>query len=555
MVNSLLTEFNQIPIDATDSFPNDIERNLESLFEKLRNILLPNHPSKNEFQQIIDLVKEKFNTVTNDEKIQLLTILPPSWSSLRIANEMNCNEYLAKRSKERQKDHGIFSYPKIGTIEEMKKLINAFYCQNDVSEKLPGKENFITIEKDGMKCKIQKREILGNLKEIYLLFKEQNMINVDFNKFAELKPENCVLIGCEGIHTPNVCLLHKNIKLMISALKLDDLSESWDNCPKNYSGMLTSLMCDSPKTKCHFGNCRKCLNFSKLENSLNKIFLRNGVQEIILNEWTTTLNNCQLTTISYSPESYIRKLKERLTILMKHDFIAKNQKKFFFITKLNLKKNEFIILVNFSENLNISENQIIHPCVIYHKENGEIKERNFIIISDHTEHDSVTIYHFQKKLIEHLKKEYRTMKKIFYFSDGIVSQYKNKSNFVNLVNHYQDFGIVAEWHFFATSHGKNPCEKIGGYLRRFALQANELCSFEEINEWAMNSGLGISLIFCSSEMIREERKMLLERFQKTKPMNGMGNYHAFIPVMNKLKVRIFSLAPSSEIIDVVDFNR
>ena len=40
-----------------------------------------------------------------------------------------------------------------------------------------------------------------------------------------------------------------------------------------------------------------------------------------------------------------------------------------------------------------------------------------------------------------------------YFSDGSGAQYKNWNNFDSLVRHKEDFGIDAEWHFFATSYG------------------------------------------------------------------------------------------------------
>ena len=43
---------------------------------------------------------------------------------------------------------------------------------------------------------------------------------------------------------------------------------------------------------------------------------------------------------------------------------------------------------------------------------------------------------------------------MYYFSDGAASQYKNKKNLINLTHHFEDFDIEAEWHFFATSHGK-----------------------------------------------------------------------------------------------------
>ena len=46
--------------------------------------------------------------------------------------------------------------------------------------------------------------------------------------------------------------------------------------------------------------------------------------------------------------------------------------------------------------------------------------------------------------------------KMIYFSDGCAAQYKNYKNFIDLCHHYEGFGLVAEWHFFATSHGKRP---------------------------------------------------------------------------------------------------
>jgi hypothetical protein len=57
---------------------------------------------------------------------------------------------------------------------------------------------------------------------------------------------------------------------------------------------------------------------------------------------------------------------------------------------------------------------------------------------------------------------------IIYFSDGCAAQYKNRKNFLNLCNHDADFGLPAEWHFFATSHGKGPCDGVGGTVKRLA---------------------------------------------------------------------------------------
>ena len=43
---------------------------------------------------------------------------------------------------------------------------------------------------------------------------------------------------------------------------------------------------------------------------------------------------------------------------------------------------------------------------------------------------------------------------------------------INLCYHKEDFGIPAEWHFFATSHGKGPCDGVGGTVKHEAAKAS-----------------------------------------------------------------------------------
>ena len=87
-------------------------------------------------------------------------------------------------------------------------------------------------------------------------------------------------------------------------------------------------------------------------------------------------------------------------------------------------------------------------------------------------HDIVTVYTFLQVLIkEHIKPTYPFIKKIIYFSDGTAAQYKNYKNFLNLLHHETDFSKRVEWHFFATLHGKNACDGVGGTIKRLAAYA------------------------------------------------------------------------------------
>ena len=66
------------------------------------------------------------------------------------------------------------------------------------------------------------------------------------------------------------------------------------------------------------------------------------------------------------------------------------------------------------------------------------------------------------------------MDKISYFSDGCTEQYKTCKNFINLRHHQQDFNIDAEWMFFATSHGKSPCDSVGGFVKYYVAKQRPL---------------------------------------------------------------------------------
>ena len=84
-------------------------------------------------------------------------------------------------------------------------------------------------------------------------------------------------------------------------------------------------------------------------------------------------------------------------------------------------------------------------------------------------HNTITVYAFLKTLINgHIKTRYPFLKSISYFSDGSPAQYKNYKNFTNLLMHKKDFGMKTELHFFATSHGKNACDGVGGTTKKLA---------------------------------------------------------------------------------------
>ena len=132
---------------------------------------------------------------------------------------------------------------------------------------------------------------------------------------------------------------------------------------------------------------------------------------------------------------------------------------------------------------------------------------------------TLAVYHYHNVLIPILKDQVHGLSKIFYFSDGAAAQYKNKKNFSNLCHHEADFGIEAQWHLFATSHGKGACDGLGGTVKRLATRA----SIQRPNEGHISSAIdlfefvkacikNIQFIYVKKEDVEETGKKLQQRF-------------------------------------------
>lgn len=152
--------------------------------------------------------------------------------------------------------------------------------------------------------------------------------------------------------------------------------------------------------------------------------------------------------------------------MVPHAYIAKKQADFLNDTKKDLKEGEFVVLGDFAENYTfVTQNEIqsayfnrqqctLHPFVIYYRERTEIKHKSLLIISESLDHDVIAVYQYQQKLIEFMRQEFATVRKISFFTDGAGGQYKNFKNFYNMCDLKIKENFDVEAHFFATSHGK-----------------------------------------------------------------------------------------------------
>ena len=128
------------------------------------------------------------------------------------------------------------------------------------------------------------------------------------------------------------------------------------------------------------------------------------------------------------------------------------------------------------------------------------------IIDDCLTHDTVAVTSFQRLVISYLTSQYPDIKKIIYFSDNSPAQYKNKKSFLKLSHRKDDFKLIAEWNFFAISHGKSLCDAIGGTVKSSAYKT----SFEVLNQDQIISPLDLFhyCAFLMETLFMDERDKL-----------------------------------------------
>lgn len=180
---------------------------------------------------------------------------------------------------------------------------------------------------------------------------------------------------------------------------------------------------------------------------------------------------------------------------------------------------------------------------------------SFVVISDCLKHDTVAVHLFLRKLISFLTNTFDQLPvKMYCFSDGAASQYKNRKNFINLCRHHEDFGMQAEWHFSATLHGKGACDGVGGTVKRLAARASlqrpydsQIMTPRQLFDWAKDNIAAINFEYCTNEEHDAEDKWLAEHFSLARPIPGTQKLHSFLPVSKThIFTKIYSFAEESK---------
>jgi len=524
-----------------------------------------------ELEEFFNGIKEHFNSLQdNYERIRILTMAPLSWNINKVAIEFGCSWRMANNARNLRETRGMLASPvlKAGKRfpDNTAKKIEDFYNSDENSRVMDGKKDTITVVVDGEKVKKQKRLLLFNLKELYANWKHSIVdCPVSFNKFATLRPSNCILAGASGTHSVCVCTIHQNCKLMLDAINISQLTKTLKNPLNNYKDCLKLLMCDNPSLACYFNECPSCPGEQDFVDILRELLNEKLITSVFFSIWQTT-DRATLRTEKLSVEDFLTELYSKLKQLKPHDFIAKEQAKFMTLQKDTLRDGEILIQLDFAENyafvvqdaaqaFHFNNDQCtLHTIVYYYRSGNQIRHRSMVVLSDCLSHDTVAVHIIQEMILKEITKKC-AVKKVIYFTDGAKQHFKNRFQISNLLHHEEDFGISAEWHFHATAHGKGGCDGVGAAFKREATRASlqapasrAILTPKRLFEWAQNRFENIDIFFYSAEKHTKVTVQLKKRFNTAQAIPNIQKSHGFIPLdERKLMIKTFSACPEGVI--------
>ena len=207
-------------------------------------------------------------------------------------------------------------------------------------------------------------------------------------------------------------------------------------CVENYSDVLLLLLCSNPNKQCFFGEYESCSNNDSLVNGMEKVFEKNHINKVSYKHWGSK-SRAALETVRVPVKTFIPTFEKSRKLFIVHSFIADQQSSYHRFLKNNLQDDRGLIVCDFAENyafviqyavpgFHWNNNQAtIFPMIFYYNDDGSIKQRTLVIISDCNKRDSVAAFVFLKIFNEFLLRFRPIIKNCICFSDGAPQQFKN----------------------------------------------------------------------------------------------------------------------------------
>ena len=359
--------------------------------------------------------------------------------------------------------------------EAVKKTVKEFFERDDNSRMTTGKKQTLTRRGD----KKQKRFLNDTIKVVYDKFcAEKPDVKVSYSLFARLKPFWVVQPSLSDRETCQ-CKLHENLLfchvglvrhgIIVPTLSLEAYADA--------------IVCDPKAKACMYSTCVECADTSIYIDDVYRttkskiVQVPQWVNKADENGYTITSKEFMNLTIAELVEQH----KTTMPRFRKHQFNIRNQYAVYRKIREEQVDGDVLIHIDFAENYvcryaeeiqsvhfgGSHDQATLHTGVAY--VNKHVAP--FCTISNSKVHGPEAIWTYLSPVFPWLEQQVpQGIRRLNVFSDGPVTQYRQKKNFFAFCQLREHLPHVEEasWHFFEAAHGKGAPDGIGGALKRTA---------------------------------------------------------------------------------------
>ncbi len=331
-----------------------------------------------------------------------------------------------------------------------------------------------------------------------------------------------------------LCKVHENLEFIVEKLHGLKLLERTE-----LESLAEETCCNPTFKPCMYAECKNCkLQDLKIQSGYD------GQTQVSCVQWTTEtvlrekksgdskeklpVNITVKREMESSLEDLIETFQKQLKKFKRHLFNIKTQFNYYRELKKNMKSNECLIHIDFSENYSCKfhkeiqavhfasshQQATLHTGVLYI--GGEEDHLCFTTISPCKEKGPPAIWAHLSPVLNHLKETCPTVSIIHFFSDGPCSQYRQKGNFYMLTTELYNQGFTAgTWNFFEASHGKGAPDGVGGLLKRTAdrlvSQGEDISTARHLFNALVNTNTAVKIFYIEEATVEKAIQQMPQR--------------------------------------------
>ncbi|KAK7109352.1 uncharacterized protein [Littorina saxatilis] len=360
--------------------------------------------------------------------------------------------------------------------------VEEFYTRPETSVVIPDKR---LVQKD-----LEPKACLtDSLKRLHGQFLEETGLKISLSAFQRCRPQHVLTVD-NMKRTSCLCKVCANVAQKLTAMKpLLQAGESKASL-RDLSTAVELTLCQDKdakdKWRCVRRDCGQC-GTHLLSSHLADIRKEQPISWLHWEPFKTKTIAPRIMNITKqgTVEDLLAELEEELQPLAEHLAIARWQYSQFRQQRDSLGPAEVLTLMDFAENYRCEyQNEVqaahwsyqqatVFPTVTYFRcDCGQLVTDSVVVISSDTTHDASAVQAYSSIVIKHLKERRGlSIQKQYQFTDGCACQFKSREPFMDVSLSHVDHGIEIQRSFFGSSHGKGPCDGVGGVVKSAARRA------------------------------------------------------------------------------------